>query len=131
MAVSLLWRERPSDTATFCPRPEGARGIRRASATAGLSACAAPCLRQPSPAQRRRSAHRADAARPHRHLDHADLHPCGGRAVEEPGARPASAGGAIAMSLCRLDFGAFATERANSRLRPRPIIKAVECELNN
>ncbi len=34
----------------------------------------------------------ADAARPCRHLDHADLHPRAGRAAEEPGARPASAG---------------------------------------
>ena len=35
----------------------------------------------------------ADAARPRRHLDHADLHPRAGGAAQEPGARPASAGG--------------------------------------
>ncbi len=86
MAVSLLWRERTSDAAAFCPRPERAGGIRRASAASGLSACAAPCLCQPSPAQRGRFAHRADAAWAHRHLDHTDLHPCGRGAPQEPGA---------------------------------------------
>ena len=30
MAVSLVRRERPSDAAAFCPRPEGARGRLRA-----------------------------------------------------------------------------------------------------
>jgi len=44
-------------------------------------------------------AHRADAARPHRYLDHADLYPCGGGAPEEPGARPPSPGGEIATPL--------------------------------
>ncbi len=57
----------------------------------GLAACAAPRLRQPPAAQRRGPAHRADPARPHRHLDHPDLHPCGRGAAEEPGPRPASA----------------------------------------
>ncbi len=51
--------------------------ISRTGAAAGLSACVASCVRQPFAAQRRRSAHRADPARPHRYLDHADLHPCG------------------------------------------------------
>ena len=67
-----------------------AAGLR---AAAGQPACAAACVCQPSAAQRRRLAHRADAARPHRYLDHPDLHPCGRGAAEEPGARPASAGG--------------------------------------
>ena len=98
MAVSLVRRERTSDAAAFCARPEGTGGRRRARAAAGLAARAAPRLRQPSAAQRRRSAHRADAARPHRHLDHADLYPCGRGAAEEPGARPAPAGGEVAIA---------------------------------
>ena len=112
MAVSLVRRERTSDAAAFRPRPEGARGRGRAGAAAGQPACAASRLRQPSAAQRRRPAHRADAARPHRHLDHADLHPCGRGTAEEPGARPASAGGEVSVALCRLDFGAFSPETA-------------------
>ena len=50
-------------------------------------------------------AHRADAARPRRHLDHADLHPRARRAAQEPGARPASAGGG-AVAVRRDDIGA-------------------------
>ena len=91
MAVSFLRRERPSDTATFRARPEGTGGRRRPCAAAGLTARVAPRLRQPSFAQRRRPAHRADAARPHRHLDDPDLYPCGRGAAEKPGARSASA----------------------------------------
>jgi integrase/recombinase XerD len=49
----------------------GARcGIDAATAVA---ACSAPCLRQPPPAERRRSARRATVARPCRHFDDADL----------------------------------------------------------
>ena len=62
-------------------------------AVAGQPACAAPRLRQPSAAERRRPARGADAARPRRHLDHADLHPRAGGTAQEPGARPAPAGG--------------------------------------
>ena len=92
MAVSLVRRERPPEPAAFRPRPEAAGGGLRSGTAAGQPACVAARLRKPSPAQRRRSAHRADAARPYRYLDHPDLHPCGRRAPEEPGARPASAG---------------------------------------
>ena len=95
MAVSLLRRKRASDATAFCARPEGARVRLGAGAAAGLAARAAPRLRQPPPAQRRRPAHRANAARPHRYFDHADLYPCGRGAAQEPGARPASAGGEV------------------------------------
>src|SRR6266853_1010627 len=115
MAVSLVRRERTFDAAAFRARLEGAGVISRTGAAAGLSACVASCVRQPFAAQRRRSAHRADLARPHRYLDHADLHSRGRRAPEEPGARFASAGGEVTD---RLDFGAFATERAVSRPPP-------------
>ena len=92
MAVPLLRRERPPHPPAFCPRTEGARRGRRAARRAGEPACAAPRLRQPPPAQRRRPAGGADAARPRRHLDHTNLHPRAGGAAQEPGARPASAG---------------------------------------
>ena len=72
---------------------------RRAEAEAGQPARAAPRLREPPAAERRRSALGADAARPRRHLHHADLHPCAGGAAEEPGARPASAGGVVDRPL--------------------------------
>ena len=68
------------------------RALRHRAGDGCQPACAAPCLRQPSAAQRRRSARGADAARPCRHLDHADLYPCAGRTAENAGARPASAG---------------------------------------
>jgi integrase/recombinase XerD len=83
---SLVRRERTSDAAAFRARPQGTGGGLRPGAAAGQPACAAPCLRQSPAAQRRRSAHRADAARPYRYLDHADLHPCGRGAPEKPGA---------------------------------------------
>ena len=86
MAVSLVRRKRAPDAAAFRARTEGARGIDRPRAAAGQPACAASCLCQPPAAQRRRSAHRADAARPYRYLDHADLYPCGRGAAEKPGA---------------------------------------------
>ena len=69
-----------------------AAGVGAARRT-GEPACAAARLREPPPAQRRGSPHRADAARPRRHLDHADLHACAGGAAEKPGARPPPAGG--------------------------------------
>ena len=47
MAVSLFRRERPSDAAAFCPRPEGAGGGIGPRAAAGLAARAAPRLCQP------------------------------------------------------------------------------------
>ena len=52
-------------------------------------ACPAPRLRQPSPSERRRSARRSGSARPRRHIDHADLHPCARRARQGDGARSA------------------------------------------
>ena len=57
------------------------------------TACAAPRLRQPSAAERRRSARGAGTARPRGHLDDADLYPCARRAHAGDGARSASAVG--------------------------------------
>ncbi len=74
-----------------------ARGRLGPAGPAGLPARAAPRLCQPPPAQWCRFAHRADPARPHRHLHDPDLHPCGRGASEEPGARPASAGGEVTV----------------------------------
>src|SRR3984885_7310239 len=68
-------------------------------AAAGFTTRAAPRLPQPSFAQRRRPAHRANAARPHRHIDDPDLHPCGRRAPEKSGARSASAGRGVASKI--------------------------------
>ncbi|MGY4500181.1 site-specific recombinase XerD [Bradyrhizobium sp. GM24.11] len=82
----------------FAPRLEGARGRFGASGPPGLPARATARLCQPPPAQRRGLAHRADPARPHRHLDDPDLYPCGRGAAEEPGARPAPAGGEVRRS---------------------------------
>ena len=73
------------------------RELKALAVAAGLAAgpaqpaCAAPRLRQPSAAERRRSALGPDPARTRRHLHHADLHPRAGGAAEEPGARPAPA----------------------------------------
>ncbi len=67
-----------------------ARRQSRAESRASEPACAAPCLCQPPSAQRRGSARGADAARPCRYFNDADLHPCAGRAAEKPGPRPAS-----------------------------------------
>ena len=47
--------KRPSDEAGLRPRPEGCRGARRARSEPRLAACTAPCLCQPSSAERRRS----------------------------------------------------------------------------
>ena len=80
-------------------RQHFARELKALAAAAGLRAGAAqparaaPRLRQPPPAQWRRPARGADAARPCRHLDHADLYPCAGGAAEKPGPRFASADG--------------------------------------
>src|SRR4029079_17488234 len=98
MAVSLVRRERPSDAAALCPRPQGTGGGIGPRAAPGLAARTAPRLCQPPAAQRRGPAHRADAARPYRYLDHADLYPCGRGAAEKPGARPAPAGGEIGFA---------------------------------
>src|SRR5205085_2793662 len=115
MAVSLVWRERTLDAAAFRARPEGTGGIGRTSAAAGQPARAAPRVCQPPLAQRRRLAHRADAAWPHRYLDNPDLHPRGRGAAEEPGARLASIGREVGARVCRLDFGAFSQETAVSQ----------------
>src|SRR3954467_15872008 len=115
MAVSLVWRERTLDAAAFRARPEGTGGIRGTGAAAGQPARATPRLCQPALAQRRRLAHRTDAARPHGYLDNPDLHPCRGRAAEEPGARPASLGGEVRARVGRIDFGAFSQETAVSQ----------------
>ena len=92
----------------FAPRTEGARVGLRHRAGALQPARAAPCVRQPSPAQWRRFARGADPARACRHLDHADLHPCAGRTAESAGARPASAGGWLARSGRKNHINPFA-----------------------
>ena len=61
MAFSLLRRSRPPHAPAFRPRTEDARRRRRPAPGAGQSARSAPRLRQPSSAQRRRSAGGADA----------------------------------------------------------------------
>ena len=91
MAVSLVRRERPPHAPALRARPQDAGGRGGAARGRRQPARAAPCVREPPPAQRRRPARRADAARPCRHLHHADLHARPGRAAQEPGARPASA----------------------------------------
>ena len=68
-------------------------GCGRSTRGAAKPARAAPRLRQPSFAQRRRSARGADAAGPRRHLDHADLHTCARGTAQEPCPRFASVGG--------------------------------------
>ena len=93
MAVSVLRRERPPDPSARRTRIQEPSRRRRARRRTRQPACAAPRVRQPPAAERRRSARRADAARPCRHLDHANLYPRAGRASEEPGARSAPAGG--------------------------------------
>src|SRR3954471_8886738 len=99
MAVPLVWRKRTFDPAAFRPRAEGTGGIRPTGPPRGHAARAAPRVCQPSLAQRRRLAHRTDAAWPHGYLDDPDLHPCRGRAAEEPGARPASIGREVRAGL--------------------------------
>ena len=93
-------------TAAICSRQvfardlKGAGGARRHFGGENLAARAAPCLRQPSAAERRRSQGRAAAARPCRHIDDADLHACAGGAAGAAGQRPSSAcrlGAHIAM----------------------------------
>ena len=80
-------------------RQHFARELKTLAAAAGLKAspgqpaCAASRLRQSPAAERRGPARGADAARPCRHFDHADLHPRAGGTAQEPGARPAPAGG--------------------------------------
>ena len=93
MAVPLIRRQRPSHPSALRPRAQGAGGCRRTASGAGESARAAPRLRQPPPAQRRRPARGADAAWARRHFHHPDLHPRPRRAPEKPGARSAPLGG--------------------------------------
>ena len=113
MAVPVVRRAGPPHPSAFRARIEGARLGLRDRAGAPLPARAAACLRQPSAAQRRRSARGADPARPRRHLDHADLHPCAGGTAEGAGARPASAGRRLATERLR-------TILAPSRPHPPP-----------
>ena len=58
MAVPVVRRERPSQPPAFRARPQSACGGRRPRGRAGQPACAAPRLRQPPAAERRRSARR-------------------------------------------------------------------------
>src|SRR6476660_783661 len=115
MAVSFVRRKRTSDAAAFCARLERTGGRVGSRTTVGVAARAAPCLRQPPPAQWRGFAHRADAARPHRYLDHPDLHPRGRGATKEPGARPAPAGREVRVicleAFFHANWGHFARKR--------------------
>ena len=61
---------------------------------AGVAACPAPCLRQPSAGSRRRPALGAAAAGACGYIDHADLHARARRAAEEAGVRASPAGAA-------------------------------------
>ena len=74
------------------PRTENPRRRRGPAHLTSKPARAAPRFRQPPPAQRRRPARGADAARPRRHFDHADLHPCARRTPEKPRPRFAPPG---------------------------------------
>ncbi len=96
-------RHRLSLAAGVCPRPEGARRQGRHHRGEDLAACASPCFRQPSLAERRRPPGGAAAARPCRHLDHADLHPCAGGAAGAAGQRSSSACRLGLISLCEGD----------------------------
>ena len=73
------------------PAAQGAGARRRHRSGAPLAACAAPCLRQPPARGRRRSARRPADARPRRHCDHPDLHPCTGRPAGGGGGRASPA----------------------------------------
>ena len=84
----------------FARELEGAR--RRPAASSGAGS-ARTCCATPSPATCCTTAPTCAwcrPARPRRHLDHADLHPRAGRAAQEPGARPASAGRWPGLSRC-------------------------------
>src|SRR5262249_19631547 len=108
----------PFDATAFCARTERPRRHRRPVAAAGEPACAASRLRQPPAAQRRRSSHRADPAWSQRYLNHADLHACRRRALEESGARSASIGGKITFG-CLLLQGA---ERRRPSVETTPVL---------
>ncbi len=85
---ALRHRARRGDDAPGFLAPDQALRARGGAAQAALAAHAAPRLRHAPHQPRRRPARGADAARPRRHLDHADLHPRGARAPE--GAAPRS-----------------------------------------
>ena len=90
VAFSGRQRERTHDAAGLCPRSETRRLGGRSFACAREPARAAPRLREPPPAERRRSQGRAGPARPRRHFDHADLYPRARRTRQGDGAGPAS-----------------------------------------
>src|SRR5947209_7144454 len=87
MAVSLVRHERSPHAAALRARSESARRSHGAKAEAGQPSRAAPRVREPSVAERRRSALRANAARPRRYFHYADLYACAGGAAEKPRAR--------------------------------------------
>ena len=74
-------RPRGDDAADVLAAGEEARAPGRHRGAA-VAAHAAPCLRDAPAEPRRRPARGAAAARPRRHLDHADLHPRRARAAE-------------------------------------------------
>ena len=100
LPVSGRLRERLPAAPGLRPRPEGPGGARRHRRGEDLAACAAPRLRQPPAAERRRPARRAATARPCRHLDDADLHACAGGAAGAAGQRPSPACRPDAVTLC-------------------------------
>ena len=104
LPVSLAVRERISAAAGFRARSEGAGGPRRHCRGKGLAARAAPRLRQPSAAERRRSQGRPAVARPRRHIDDPDLHPCAGGKAGAAGQRPSPACRPDAVTLCEAVF---------------------------
>ena len=65
-------------------------------------------------------AHGAAAARPCRHLDHADLHPCH-RGAAAPPRRAASSSGSGPLNQARLDFASAAGRRVDSVPRQGPL----------
>ena len=91
-AVAVPRRQGASEPGAAVPdRPRAGRAGRD-RARAGQPARPAPRLRHASAGGRRRPARAAVAARPCRHRDDADLHPCRQRAAGRAGQRAASAG---------------------------------------
>src|SRR5262245_61318043 len=108
MAVPVLRRARPSYPTAFCARAQGARSGLRYRTGAFEPARVAARLCQPSLAQRRRLAGRTNSARARGYFDHANLHPCAGRAAEDTGARSASAIGKLAKDILKSEINPFA-----------------------
>ena len=92
LAVPLPRRERPPHAASSCAVAQGAGAGRRDRAQPGLAARAASRLRQPFARQWCGPEGGAEDARPCRHRDDRNLHPCPRRAAQAPGRSKASSG---------------------------------------